>query len=123
MWRADAWASHASAPDTTWGFAWFNRPCAVWPAPSGTAAKVDGSQAPAGLLVHEKLDAAAPFAGGLTVRGLFPRSSLVALPGGTSHAAALTGNTCVDGAIAAYLEPFWGGGQGGVGGGRPVPVK
>ncbi|HEY3631306.1 MAG TPA: alpha/beta hydrolase [Jatrophihabitantaceae bacterium] len=30
-------------------------------------------------------------------------SSLIALPGGTSHANSLSGNTCLDNRIAAYL--------------------
>ena len=34
---------------------------------------------------------------------LIPRSSLIAGPGGTTHAASLSGNPCVDDQIAAYL--------------------
>jgi hypothetical protein len=38
------------------------------------------------------------------VRQLFPNSVLLAEPGGTSHADSLSGDLCVDGTIAAYLE-------------------
>jgi hypothetical protein len=37
------------------------------------------------------------------VRQRYPHSSLIALPGGTSHANLLSGNTCLDNRIAAYL--------------------
>jgi len=33
----------------------------------------------------------------------YPKSSLIAEPGGTSHANSLAGNACVDDQIAAYL--------------------
>jgi len=65
---------------------------------------VDGDKAPPVLLVDETLDAATPFAGSLAVRELFPRSSLIALPGGTSHANSLSGNACLDDQIASYLS-------------------
>ena len=38
------------------------------------------------------------------MRRLFPRASLLALPGGTSHANSLYGDTCLDNKIAAYLR-------------------
>lgn len=37
------------------------------------------------------------------VRRLFPHAVLLAEPGGTSHANSLSGNLCVDTAIAGYL--------------------
>ena len=37
------------------------------------------------------------------MRKLFPHSSLIALPGGTSHANSLFGDACEDDQIAAYL--------------------
>jgi len=55
------------------------------------------------LLVDETLDAATPFEGSLEVRKLFPNSSLLAEPGGTTHAGTLFGNECVDNTIADYL--------------------
>ena len=62
-----------------------------------------GSTGTAGMLIDETLDAATPYEGSLTVRTLFPRSSLLAEPGGTTHAGTLFGNACVDGHIAAFL--------------------
>ena len=55
------------------------------------------------LLIDETLDAATPFPGSLEVRKLFPHASLIAEPGGTSHADSLFGDPCVDGTIADYL--------------------
>ena len=55
-------------------------------------------------MIDETLDAATPFAGSLAVRKLFPKASLLAEPGGTTHADSLSGNSCVDGTVAAYLE-------------------
>ena len=55
------------------------------------------------LLIDETLDAATPFAGSLEVRRRFPNSSLIAEPGGTTHAGTLFGNACVDDQIADYL--------------------
>jgi hypothetical protein len=55
------------------------------------------------LLIDETLDAATPYEGSLEVRRLFPRSSLIAEPGGTTHAGSLLGNACVDDQIADYL--------------------
>jgi hypothetical protein len=54
-------------------------------------------------MIDETLDAATPYSGSLVVRKLFPNASLIALPGGTSHAFSLFGDECVDGQIAAYL--------------------
>jgi hypothetical protein len=53
--------------------------------------------------VGETLDAPTPFEGSLKVRQLFPRSRLLAVPGGASHGASLFGNACVDNKVAAYL--------------------
>ena len=56
------------------------------------------------LLIGETKDAATPFEGSLEVRGRFPTSSLIAGVGGTTHAASLSGNACVDDAVAEYLS-------------------
>ena len=102
-WRRDNTRIAKAAPFLTWANAWYNAPCRVWPAPVGQPVKVNGRAAPPILLIDETLDAATPFTGSLTVRKLFPRSSLIALPGGTNHAASLFGDTCLDTKIAAYL--------------------
>ena len=102
-WQRDNAHLARTAPYLTWGNAWFNAPCRVWPAPASSPVRVNGSRTPPVLLVDETLDAATPFAGSLTVRRLFPRASLIALPGGTNHAHSLAGNACLDNKIAAYL--------------------
>jgi pimeloyl-ACP methyl ester carboxylesterase len=102
----DNWATFAKAPFETWSNAWFNAPCQNWPAPAHASKPflVDGSKVRSVLLIDETLDAATPFEGSLEVRKLYPNSSLIALPGGTSHANSLFGDACEDDQIAAYLS-------------------
>lgn len=102
-WRADALRYNRRAPFLTWDNVWFNAPCLYWPVPGGTPVTIDGSSAPPTLLVDQTLDPATPYAGSLEVRRLFPRSRLLALPGGVSHATSLEGDPCEDNTIAAYL--------------------
>jgi pimeloyl-ACP methyl ester carboxylesterase len=100
---ADNWAVFHQAPFMTWGNAWFNGPCSWWPARPATPVHVNGSAVNSAVLIDETLDAATPFEGSLEVRRLFPKSVLLAEPGGTSHADSLFGNLCVDSTIADYL--------------------
>ncbi|TXL63262.1 alpha/beta fold hydrolase [Aeromicrobium terrae] len=102
-WSWDNWAIHAVAPYETWANAWFNEPCRHWPAPSQKAQKIDGKKTDSLLMIVETLDAATPYKGSLYVRSIFPHASLIAVPGGTTHANSLNGNACVDDAIADYL--------------------
>jgi pimeloyl-ACP methyl ester carboxylesterase len=96
-------ATYQKAPFETWGNAWFNAPCLYWPATSHTPVRVDGEDVGGILLIDETLDAATPFEGSLEVRRRFPHASLIAEPGGTTHAGSLFGNACVDDQIADYL--------------------
>lgn len=102
-WSRDNWRIFAQAPFETWGNAWFNAPCIYWPAPAHKPVEIDGSKVKSLLLVDETLDAATPYSGSLEVRKRFPNSSLIALPGGTSHANSLNGDACLDNQIADYL--------------------
>jgi pimeloyl-ACP methyl ester carboxylesterase len=108
VWDKDNTAVNRIAPFETWGNAWFNAPCLYWPAPAQRPVQVgsdgSGNAIHSALLIDETLDAATPFPGSLEVRKLFPHSVLLAEPGGTTHADSLSGNLCVDGAIASYLE-------------------
>jgi hypothetical protein len=101
--RRQNWRVYQKAPFVTWGNAWFNGPCAFWPAPTTRPVTVDGTGVPPVLLIDEKLDAATPYSGSLEMRRLFPRSRLIAIPGGTSHAVSPSGDPCLDDQIAAYL--------------------
>jgi pimeloyl-ACP methyl ester carboxylesterase len=102
-WGRDNWTTHRRAPFMTWANAWFNAPCLYWPARAGKPVEIDGGGVKSALLIGETLDAATPFRGSLVVRSLFPNSSLIAEPGGTTHAGSLSGNACVDNRIADYL--------------------
>jgi pimeloyl-ACP methyl ester carboxylesterase len=99
----DNWFVNAVAPFETWGNAWFNGPCTNWPGRPDRPVQINGSRTNSALLIDETLDAATPFPGSLEVRKLFPHASLIAEPGGTSHADSLFGDACVDGSIADYL--------------------
>jgi hypothetical protein len=66
--------------------------------------KINGKRTKSLLLIDETLDAATPYPGSLEVRRLYPHSSLIAEPGGTTHADSLSGDRCVDDKIAAYLK-------------------
>jgi pimeloyl-ACP methyl ester carboxylesterase len=102
-WSRDNWSIYAKAPLETWGNAWFNAPCIYWPAPAQTPVRINGSRTKSVLMIDETLDAATPYEGSLYVRSLYPNASLIAEPGGTSHADSLFGDACVDDQIAAYL--------------------
>ncbi|TCC64227.1 alpha/beta fold hydrolase [Kribbella pittospori] len=102
-WERDNWLTFAKAPYETWANAWYNSPCLYWPAPAHKPLEIDGSKVGNVLLIDQTLDAPTPFEGSLEVRRRYPHSSLIALPGGTSHASSLSGNACLDNQVAAYL--------------------
>jgi hypothetical protein len=103
QWKQDTWRTHETAPTLAWANTWFNGPCLYWTARVKAPVTIDGRAVAGALLIDETLDAATPFEGSLEVRRRFPRASLVAEPGGTTHAGSLHGNACVDGLVAAYL--------------------
>jgi pimeloyl-ACP methyl ester carboxylesterase len=102
-WQRDNWALYHRFPFLTWGNAWFNAPCLTWPAKAGHPVRIDGSKVAPALLIDETNDAATPYEGSLQVRRLFPKSVLLAEPGGATHADSLFGDACVDNTIADYL--------------------
>ena len=102
--RAQNTRQNRTSPFNTWGNAWFNAPCMTWPATPSKPVRVDGRRVAPILLIDETLDGATPFEGSLEARRLFPNASLIALPGGTSHAISPSGNECLDTQIAAYLK-------------------
>lgn len=102
-WAGDNTAVNREAPFMTWANAWFNAPCLYWPAKPATPVRIDGSKVASTLLIDETLDAATPYPGSLEVRRLYPKSVLLAEPGGTTHADSLSGDACVDNTIASYL--------------------
>jgi pimeloyl-ACP methyl ester carboxylesterase len=103
QWERDVWTMYARAPFGAWGNAWFDAPCIFWAAPASQPFNVNGNGISSALLIDETLDAVTPYSGSLVVRSLLPHAVLLAEPGGTSHASSLSGDTCVDGTIAAYL--------------------
>ncbi|MGQ0625940.1 MAG: alpha/beta hydrolase [Sporichthyaceae bacterium] len=102
--RQEGFALERQAPFAVWNTRWFAGPCTTWPAAQGRAPRIDGSASPPMLLINTTEDAITPLAGALAVREEFGRSVLIAEVGSTSHASSLSGNRCVDNAIAAYLR-------------------
>jgi hypothetical protein len=102
-WRKDNDRYNKKYPFLTWGNAWYNAPCLYWGAKASTPVKVNGKHVKSALLIDEKRDAATPYEGSLEVRKLYPHSSLIAEPHGTTHADSLEGDACVDNKIANYL--------------------
>jgi pimeloyl-ACP methyl ester carboxylesterase len=104
QWQSDAWRTFVRAPYFAWGNAWLNAPCLFWPAKAGKPVPVDGKRVGGVLMIDETLDAATPFTGSIEVRRRYPGASLIAEPGGTSHAITPRGDACVDNRIADYLS-------------------
>ncbi|WP_150238904.1 alpha/beta hydrolase [Nocardiopsis quinghaiensis] len=109
-WRADAGKAHREAPFMAWNNTWYNAPCATWGAESDDWFQVgDGpGEHPAyggdALLVHATEDGATPVEGAFALRERLPGAALVTEEGGLTHGVALSGNTCVDEVVTAYLR-------------------
>ncbi|SDJ40420.1 alpha/beta hydrolase fold [Nonomuraea maritima] len=103
-WRTDMTRMHREAPFMTWPNAWYNAPCAFWPARGGTPVEVKASpKLPPFLILQSRHDAATPYRGALTMAEQFPRARMV-LDAGGNHGVSLSGNRCVDRHLAAYLR-------------------
>ncbi|GAA1436853.1 alpha/beta hydrolase [Nocardiopsis tropica] len=132
-WRTDAERLHAEAPFMGWHNMWYNAPCATWDGDSDDWFQVgDGrGEHPAyggdALVVHATRDGATPVEGAYALRNRLPGARLVIEEGGLTHGVSLTGNTCVDEVVTAYLRdgevPARDGGEGAdvVCEGRPEP--
>ncbi|MEU6572442.1 alpha/beta hydrolase [Streptomyces sp. NPDC046805] len=103
QWRADTRAVHAKAPFMAWNNAWYNAPCAFWPVPSLESVNIANGELPPALLFQATDDAATPYEGGTRAHRLLHGSSLVVEQGGGNHGITLSGNSCLDKHLAAYL--------------------
>ncbi|MFJ4819536.1 alpha/beta hydrolase [Streptomyces sp. NPDC088801] len=103
QWRKDNWAVHDKAPFMTWNNAWYNAPCAFWPTDTLRPVNVANGKLPPALLFQATGDAATPYGGAVTTHRLLARSSLVVEEGGGNHGITLSGNSCLDKHLAAYL--------------------
>jgi len=103
--RNDTWDIYQTRKYLAWDNTWFNMPCLTWKASAHTPVNPYGNHVTAPvLLISETHDAATPYAGAIEVRRRFPTAALIAGLGGTTHAGSLSGVSCVDNAIAAYLN-------------------
>ncbi|CAM5699405.1 Alpha/beta hydrolase OS=Streptomyces alboniger OX=132473 GN=CP975_29970 PE=3 SV=1 [Streptomyces alboniger] len=103
QWRKDNWAVYEKAPFMTWNNAWYNAPCAFWPTKSQKPVNIANSKLPPVLLFQATNDAATPYEGGVTVHRKLAHSSLVVEEGGGNHGITLSGNSCLDKYLSAYL--------------------
>ncbi|MCO6011068.1 alpha/beta hydrolase [Actinoallomurus purpureus] len=88
----------------TWGNAWYNAPCAFWPARAGRPVDVGRTQGlPPVLLFQATDDAATPYAGGVEMNRRLKGSHLVIEDGGRTHGIVQRGNACVDDKFNAFL--------------------
>ncbi|MFJ6658274.1 alpha/beta hydrolase [Streptomyces sp. NPDC091377] len=102
-WRADNWAAYAKSRFTTWNNAWYNAPCAFWPTESLEPVNIGNGDLPPVLLFQATGDAATPYQGAAAVHRLLRGSSLVVEEGGGNHGVSLSGNSCLDRHLVAYL--------------------
>ncbi|MDF3298697.1 alpha/beta hydrolase [Streptomyces tropicalis] len=102
-WRRDTWSVYAKAPFMAWNNTWYNAPCASWPTRTLKQPDIANGKLPPVLLFQATDDAATPYEGGVTVHHLLARSSLVVEQGGGNHGITLSGNSCLDQRLAAYL--------------------
>ncbi|MFF8034475.1 alpha/beta hydrolase [Streptomyces sp. NPDC016626] len=103
QWRKDNWEVYERAPFMTWNNAWYNAPCAFWPTGSLRPERIRNSKLPPALLFQATRDAATPYQGAVTVHRLLDRSRLVVESGGGNHGITLSGNSCLDRHLTAYL--------------------
>jgi pimeloyl-ACP methyl ester carboxylesterase len=103
-WRTQTVKTNVHAPFETWGNAWYNAPCAHWSVGAHQPLAVGTAPLTPILLIDGTFDGATPFAGSLETRRRFPTARLIAIRGGTDHAASPDGNLCVDNRIIAYLR-------------------
>ncbi|MFJ8198380.1 alpha/beta hydrolase [Streptomyces sp. NPDC096152] len=104
QWRKDNWSVYAKAPFMAWNNAWYNAPCAFWPTKTLRPVNIANGKLPPVLLFQATDDAATPYEGGVTVHHLLARSSLVVEQGGGNHGITLSGNSCLDKYLSAYLS-------------------
>ena len=103
-WKTQTVQTNVRAPFETWGNAWYNAPCAFWSVRSHQPLAVGTAHLAPILLIDGTYDGATPFAGSLETRRRFSSARLIAIRGGTDHAASPDGNLCVDNRIIAYLR-------------------
>ncbi|MFZ3597761.1 alpha/beta fold hydrolase [Streptomyces sp. BH104] len=89
----------------TWTNAWYNAPCAFWPAAAQTRPSVGNSSVNV-LLVQPEFDTAHGTAGAVETHRLFPNSRLVLEKGGHNVGAALSANNnaCLNGYVGDFLR-------------------
>ncbi|MEU0967153.1 alpha/beta hydrolase [Streptomyces sp. NPDC005917] len=103
QWRKDNWAAYEKAPFMVWNNAWYNAACTSWTTSALKPVNIANGKLPPTLLFQATDDAATPYRGGVTAHRLLAGSSLVVEQGGGNHGITLSGNTCLDDHLAAYL--------------------
>ncbi|MFH8612597.1 alpha/beta hydrolase [Streptomyces sp. NPDC018029] len=89
----------------TWYNAWYNAPCAFWPAPADTPRKI-GAKDVNVLVVQGQHVAGSPLSGARALHRRFPDSRLLVEREGYEHETSLSrnANACVNDLVGAYLK-------------------
>ncbi|MFF3646581.1 alpha/beta fold hydrolase [Streptomyces sp. NPDC002564] len=114
-WHKDYTRQHRTGTTfLTWYNAWYNAPCAYWPAAAGTPQKIGAKNVDV-LVVEGEHVAGSPLAGAYDIHRRFPNSRLLLERGGYEHETSLSrnANTCINALVGAYLKD----------GTRPAPGK
>lgn len=102
--KTDLWRTYSTAPLATWYQAWHSVPCIYWPYQSEKPIHVNGSQIGDILMIFETLAIGYREENIRYVRDIFPRARFISVENGVSSSNSLTGNTCVDDVILAYVR-------------------
>ncbi|MFI8006145.1 alpha/beta hydrolase [Streptomyces sp. NPDC086010] len=103
-WRDDTWDAHRKSPFMSWNNTWYNAPCATWPVEPLEPVRVTNDRIPPALLFQATDDAATPYEGAVTMSRRLKGSGLVVEQGGGNHGITLSGNSCLDKHLTAYLS-------------------
>ena len=102
--RKDFWRIYPKASLLTWSDNWFSIPCIFWPYRNNPFVPVKGSRIGPILLSTETLAAGYREESIMDIRRTFPQARLITVVNGVASSNALSGNTCVDNTIVAYLR-------------------
>jgi len=103
-WVEDNQRVYSKAPFMAWNNAWYNAPCAFWPVSGLHPIDVSNSKVQSVLLFQATKDAATPYPGAEVVRRKIQNARLVVEVNGGNHGITLSGNTCLDNYLSAYLS-------------------
>ncbi|MBK8437074.1 MAG: alpha/beta fold hydrolase [Austwickia sp.] len=85
------------------GYTWVTSACAYWPFPDRPLPRATGEGVPPLLMVQAELDPATPWEGASLAHRAHASARLLAVDDSGNHGSLMTGNTCVESAVTAWL--------------------